>query len=127
QVAGDPGVAPEISAHQEILAHGQPVEDPPALGDVGDALEDDLVGWATGQALALEDHATPARGQESRDGLERGGLAGAVVAEGGHDPAAIHAEGHALQSVNLAVIHVEAVNVQQGAPPPAAAPRARPR
>src|SRR6266571_7618193 len=126
QVAADGGgVGPEVRAHREVLADGQPVEDTPSFRHVGDAAEHDLVGGHAAQRGALEEDRAPPRRQEPGDGLEGRRLPRAVVAEDGDDFPVAHLEPHALQRVDLPVEHVELVNPQHG--PSGRAPTGRGR
>src|SRR5438105_13009014 len=127
EVGLDVGVGAQIGAHGEILSDGETFEDPPALRHVRDPARDDLVRGHAGQRAAVEDDAAAARNQQPRDGLEGGGLAGAVVAEQRHDLAAAHLEGHTAQGVDLAVVHVQALQLQQGYGPARPEEARRPR
>jgi hypothetical protein len=75
-----------------------------AGGEAVDALAHELDG-ALGHVAAL-------RQQQVGDGLERGGLAGAVGAEQGHDGALRHGQRHALQHEDDVV--VDDLDVVQG-------------
>jgi hypothetical protein len=112
QVLGDAAVAPEECAHHEILADAEAIEDPAALGHVADTATDDVVGRGAGEHAILEVDRALAGDQQSGDRLERGGLAGAVVAEQRDDLAAAHLQRDPLQGADLAVVDVEAVKAQ---------------
>jgi len=107
EVGVDVAVGTEVRAHGQVFAHRQPIEDSPALGHVRDPARDDLVRGDAGERVAVEDDGAAARDEEARDGLERGRLAGAVVAEQRHDLAAADLERDAAQRVDLAVVHVQ--------------------
>ena len=112
QIVGDPGVVPQECPHDEVLAHGQAVEDAPALRHVADPQAHHGVGRAAGeQAILQMDPALPRR-QQSGDRLERRGLARAVVAEERDDLAAAHLQRDVLEGADLSVVDVEAVKAQ---------------
>ncbi len=125
EVGLDPVIAPAVGAHHEVLLDAQTLEDAPALGDMGDPAKHDLVGGHAGQRLVVErDRALPRRHQPG-NGLERGRLAGSIVAEDGDDFAAAHLDPDALEGVDLVVEDVETLNLQHG--PSACGPTVRAR
>jgi hypothetical protein len=50
--------------------------------------------------------------QQARDGLQRGRLAGAVAAQKRHQLGFAHAQRHALQHMALAVVRVQALDLE---------------
>ena len=114
QVLGDAGVALGVGAHLQVLLHAHLQEDPPSLGDLGQAHLHDLVGRDVGKGLAQEgDGAGPAV-QQARDGIQRGGFARAVGADEGDDLTLLHLEGNVLDGVDAAVVDVEVFRFQDG-------------
>src|SRR2546422_11372969 len=79
--------------HPEVVAHGEAREDTAALGDVGDAVADDLVRLPSSQRVALEHELAPARGGEPRDHAHERGPAASVRAHHGDGLARLHPEG----------------------------------
>ena len=129
-VLGDPAIGAGVGPHLQVLEHGQAIEDAPPLGHMGDPAEHDVVGGDAEEGFALEAHVATAGGEEPRQGLEGGGLAGAVVAEEGHDLALGDPERDALERVDLPVEDVEVLHLQHGVShrrPPRAPTCFRPR
>ena len=74
-----------IGAHLQILLHGQLEEDPASFRAERHALADDLVGGGAQQGGTLEFDGAGARLQQTADGVQGGGFAGAVRADQGDD------------------------------------------
>ncbi len=99
-------------AHQQVLVDRQAREDPATLRRLPDSLADDFVGRNVGDVGALELHPAGARVEQAADGLESGGLAGAVGADQGHDLAAVDLEGDPPEGVDRAVEGVDVGETQ---------------
>ncbi len=99
----------------QVLLHGEPREDPPTLGGVRQTELDDVVGGDRGEVLALEGDRAGHRAQQARDGAQGGRLAGTVGADQRDDVALVDVEGDALDGLDLAVGHLEVLDLQHGA------------
>ena len=118
-------------AQQQVVLDALLGEQPPALGRQRQALAHDGIGRLAGDVLAVELDLPGRHRHDAGDGVQRRGLAGAVGAQQRHDRALRHFErdvGHADQ---VAVAHLEMLDLEQrGHGPPRAAPcggRDRPR
>src|SRR6202007_1134248 len=81
EVLGHPGTAPLVGAQFQVLEHGHPREDVPALGGEGDAAADDLVRWHVRDLLFAERDRPGAGRGEARDRTQGGRLPGTVRAD----------------------------------------------
>ena len=102
-------VAVGVGARDEVLARVEVLEHPPPLEDLGEPELDDVRRVAAVDPGPLEvdgapRHLAPLGLEEPRDGLEGGGLAGAVGAEEGHDPALRHVQVNPLQHEDDVVV-----------------------
>ena len=92
QAGGDLGVGTCIGTHFEVLLDGHLGEDTAPLRDVRQAARHELVGGGAHDILAHEFNGTGVGAQKAGDGLQRGGLAGAVRADERHDLTVGHPE-----------------------------------
>ena len=106
------GVLQVEAADLEVLRDAEVGEDAPPLRDEGDALLDDLVRGG-GEPLAAPVDVAADDGGEAHDGLEDGGLAGPVGAHHADDLALADVEGDAVEGDDLAVVHGDAVELEQ--------------
>ena len=91
--AGDDlGVGTRIGTHFEVLLDGHLGEDTAPLRDVRQAARHELVGGGAHDILAHEFNGTGVGAQKAGDGLQCGGLAGAVRADKRHDLTVEHPE-----------------------------------
>ena len=108
-----------VGARQEVLLHGQVLEDVPAFHHLHDAAPDDLRRVFSLDGLpekldAALAHVSPLRPQQSRDGLEGGALAGPVGPEEGDDASLGDGERHPLQHEDDVIIdHLDVVDREQ--------------
>src|SRR6266446_1755484 len=108
-----------VGARQEVLLHGQVLEDVPAFHHLHDAPPDDLRRVLSLDGLpekldAALAHVSPLRPQQSRDGLEGGALAGPVGPEEGDDTSLGDGERHPLQHEDDVIIdHLDVVDREQ--------------
>ena len=72
----------------QILVDGEVGEDAPVLRHVAEAEPRDAEGGRPAMSCAVEAHAPPRSADQAHDGLQRGGLAGAVAAHQRDDLAA---------------------------------------
>jgi hypothetical protein len=85
----------------------------PSLRHVGQPTAQHEVGAEPGDLLAVEQDAARPRAQESHDGLERGGLAGAVGADDADDLVHVDGERDVVQDVHPTVAGGERLRRQQ--------------
>ena len=112
QVCIHTGGALGISAHFQVFFHAHLQEDAPAFRHLSQALFHDLVAGHVGNIFAAELDAACAGAQQAGDGLQGGGLAGAVGTDQSDHLALIHMEGNAFDGVDGAVIDVHVFNFQ---------------
>ncbi|CFM03699.1 Uncharacterised protein [Bordetella pertussis] len=114
--AGAP--AQRVGGRHQVLLHGQVLEHPPPFHHVRQPRAHQRLRRAPGRVAALEaDGAADQRAilqlQQARHRLQRGGLAGAVAAQQGHDAAARHLQRQAPQHLHgLVVDHFDVVDGQ---------------
>ena len=99
------------STHVQIFLHRHLEEDPPSLGDQGQSLGNNLMAGYMVQRLAHELDMAGLAVEQAGNGVQSGGLAGAVGTDQGHDLALIDLKGDALDGVDAAVIDVDIVNL----------------
>ena len=100
----------QIGTGSEVLGHGQLGEYAPAFHHLRNPLSDDVRGLFVGDVLALEgDGAFGDVGfvhvVQAGDGSHRGGLAGAIGAEQGHDLTIGHLDRDPTQNEDHVVVH----------------------
>ncbi len=98
-----PGHGAAVGADQQVLLDGQRRKQPPALGHQRDAEAHDLGRAERADRLAAEINAPGLARQQPGDGLEIGGLAGAVGADDRHGLALIEPRVDAEQRLKVAV------------------------
>src|SRR5438132_8154697 len=101
-----------VQPGSEVLHHGEQPEDPPILGDPGDAEAGDVVGREPREVTTVEHHAAVGGTDQPHDGLEGGALADTITPEQADDFARTHLERHAVQDVRLAVVRVDVLERQ---------------
>jgi hypothetical protein len=85
---------------------------------MSNAVFDNLVGGNQVELLVLKHDAAIGRAQEARDGLERGGLAGAVGANQRHYFTLIDLEGDVPEYLQIAVENINIFNPKHRTPLP---------
>src|SRR5438094_941350 len=95
------------SGHREILAHGEALEDPAALGHERDAVGGDRLRGAPGDGPAVDRHHAVSRRQQAHDDVQRRRLARAVAAEQAEQAALGEPQRHAVEHVAVAVERVD--------------------
>jgi hypothetical protein len=98
--------------HLEVLGHGQAREDLPPLRRLDQPERDDLVRRQPADIAPAEPDRAGARANAARDGHERGGLAGPVGADQGHDLALGHRDADAVQRLDVAVAGAQILELQ---------------
>ena len=96
-------VPAQIGAHEQVFLHGQTRKDHASLGHLGDAERNDALGGQARDVFAEKPDGALARRRDPRDGHKRGGLAGAIGPDQGHDLALPDAQAHALEGLDVAV------------------------
>ena len=71
-----------------------------------------------GNAFPIEQYFSRFGPQKSGNGFEGRGFSGAVCADKSNDLTVVYVEGNVLESVNVAVIYVDAVDLKPCQPPP---------
>ncbi len=92
-------------------------EDPPSLGDVGQARAQKLIGVHMGNVLVTEVDGAAAGVHQTGDGLQNGALTGAVGADEGYDLPLAYLKGYPLDGMNGAIVNMNVVNFQHHAFP----------
>ena len=108
-----PGALARARRHAQVLVDRERAPQPAALRHVADAEPRDLRRIEPGQLVVVgEADRTARRAHQAHDGLAQRGLAHAVAADDRED-AGMDRELDALQRVGMAVIDIEAANLQQ--------------
>ena len=112
--ASDVGlVVADVGAHLQVFGDGHAGEHAAAFGHHGQALLDQVPGTLAPDALAQVFDVAIVDRQDAGDGLHGGGLAGAVGADQRDQFAFAHFEIHALDGLDAAVGHLQAVDFQR--------------
>ena len=110
---GDLAFGAGIGTHLQILLHGELEEDPAPFGAERHALADDLVGGGAQQGGALKFDGAGAGLQQTADGVQGGGFAGAVRADQGDDLTLVYLKGNAFDGVDAAIVNLQIIDTQQ--------------
>ena len=111
-------VLAEVRAHGEVFRHGHAREHLPALRHMRKAHGDDAAGVRLAQVVPVVDHGAALNGHKAGDGVQRGGLAGAVGPDERDDLAVVDLHADAAQRLHGAVGHLQIFNLQHRRPPP---------
>ena len=111
-------VGAEIGPDLQVLQHGEVGEHVPPLRDQRDPLGDDAVRGQGGNILSLKPDAARSRLHQARDGPQDRGFARTVGADEGDDLPLRHLKINALNSLNAAVVHPQAIYFKHRQPPP---------
>src|SRR4051812_30848317 len=87
-----------VGAHHDVLQSGHLAEQPDVLECSGDALARDLVALDPAEWRAVEQHRARAGPVYAGDGIEAGGLAGAIGSDQSEDLPTAYVERHRVQS-----------------------------
>src|ERR1700704_1585994 len=90
------------------------MEDAPPFGNMADAEPHDLVRWEARDVLASQPNLSLRRRRQPGDRSKRGGLAGPVAADEGHDLSLLDVQRHALEGMNPAVEGVDGIDLEEG-------------
>ena len=108
QILPDAGGIPAgKGAHLQVFQHGHLTEDPAALRHLGQTPHQDLVGGMPGDVHPVKADLSAFGAQQARDGLENGGLAGAVGSDQRADLAVPHLKAHTLDRMDLIIIYIQ--------------------
>src|SRR5262249_10901636 len=103
-----------VGAEPKVLADAEPAEQPPTLGHERDAERDAIRRLHVVDAPAVEPDLTTERREQSGDGLEERGLAGAVRADERHRLTRAHVERDTVQRDDAgAVPDVRVLDLEQ--------------
>ena len=103
-----------IGPHLQVLPHRQRGEDAALLGDVGQSVRDQPVGFPRGDFAALEQDVPGHDAGQAEDALQRRRFPGAVGPNHGHDLAAVHGHGDVVQHFDAAVAGAQVLYFQYG-------------
>ncbi len=103
--------AGESSQHQ-VLVNAQLRKNPTSLRHMSKSLLHKSMSRHMSDFLAVIENMSGTGRNQAGDGLQRGGLAGAVRTDKRHDLALFHMEGDALQRLNDAVIYIQILYIQ---------------
>ena len=110
------GAMPRIGADDHILQRGHLAPQPDVLEGARDAQPGDLVTLAPADRFPVEHHGAGRRAVNTGDGVETGGLPGAVGADQSQNLTAANREAHRVQGGQAAEFHGEIGGLQQGLP-----------
>ena len=99
--------------HLEVFEHGEVGKHLPSLGDVADACLADAIARPAGDVGAVEADGAARRRLDAVDGADQRALACAIGADDRHDFAGRDLERDAGQRLRIAVIEVEAGDLEQ--------------
>src|SRR3990172_8425132 len=105
--------ASEGAGHQHVVQDRELREKPDELERARDPAPADAVGRPPGDGLALEPDLAAGRADEPPDGVEEGGLPGAVATDEADDLPALHAEADVGERGEAAEGHGEVLHLQQ--------------
>ena len=106
-------VAHEVGAHFEIFEDAEVGEHHAAFGHMGEAASDNFMGRQASDVFAFVQDFAGLGFEQAGDGLEGGGLAGAVGADEGDDAAGRDGQGDAVQRVDGTVTDRQIVDLEQ--------------
>ena len=104
----------DIGAHFQILLDSHLQENPASLGNMGQAVAEELIGIGMGDILAAEFDGAAAGVHQAGNGLQNRTLAGAVGTDQCHDFTLVDMEGDTLDGVDRAVVDMDIINFQHG-------------
>jgi hypothetical protein len=106
-------VSPQVGPQIEVFAHGKQGEYHASFRNLADAHLNDVVGPDRRNGLASVKHITFQRRENTTDGHQGGGLAGAVAANETDDFTFIDFQGDAFQGSNIPVIGLYVFQLKQ--------------
>jgi hypothetical protein len=106
-----------VAAHLQILLDGHVRKQAPAFRDVDQAHAHDAIGLQRAERLVQERGLAAGEGQQPRDRLQDGRLAGAVAAHQGDDLALVDLQRGALNRHQVAIRDTHVTQVQQAGVP----------
>ena len=109
-----PGAAVAGHRHSQVLVDGQRTPEPSPLRHVSNAKAGDSRGGETQELLATHADRAARSADETHDRLAKGGLAHAVAADNRQD-AVVERQVDALQRMRMAIIDVQAPDLEQDA------------
>ena len=102
-----------VPPQHDVVQHAHAPEEGQVLEGAGDAQGGDAVGPQVGDVPPLEEDAAPLGMVVAADGVDEGGLAGAVGADDGQDLAPVGLEAHPAQGVHPAERQVHILHFEQ--------------
>jgi hypothetical protein len=103
----------QISAHPEVLRHGERGKGIFKLRHIADAVAHPLVRAQTGHRLAMQPHLARMRHQIAHDHLEQSALSGTVGTDDGHHFALAQREADTVQDFRPVIAGEHVVDVDQ--------------
>ena len=101
-----------MAAHVDVLGHGQFVEHDRLLVHRRDPGRHRLLRAAEDDFLPVEQDAAGVGAMDAGQGLDQGRLAGAVLADQGHDFARADREAHAIEGMDAVEAHGDAAQLE---------------
>jgi hypothetical protein len=111
----DPVADVHVAAQQQVVEHGQVLEQLDVLEGAGDAGAGDAVGLDPDQVAAGEADAALLGPVEAGQAVEQGGLAGPVGADDGQQLVRADLEGDRAQGADAGEAEVEVLDLEDGA------------
>jgi hypothetical protein len=105
-------VAADVGAHLQVFSDGHAGEHAAAFGHHGQPLPDQIPGALAPDALAQVFDVAIVDRQDAGDGFHRGGLARSVGADQRDQLALVHLEIHALDGLDAAIGHLQALDLE---------------
>ena len=99
--------------HLQIFLHRHLQKDPAPLGHLGQTVGHQLIRPHIADVVSLKNDAPRLGAQQAGDGLQGGGLAGAVGPDEGDDLPLVHVEGDVLDGVDGPIVDVDVLHIQQ--------------
>src|SRR5262249_61201942 len=104
------------AADEQVLLDAQAGKDVRLLGHEAESAADDRVGRLSTDPAAIEAHVAASQWQQPGDGLQEGGLAGAVRADDRDDLTGLDRESHTPKDLVIAVAGAKIVDLEQRGP-----------
>src|SRR5262249_32741193 len=106
-------VVTHVGAHTQIVHHGHALEDGATFGHEAHTAPSDLVCCHARDVLTFELDRSPAWADQTGNGLQQCGLAGAVRADQRYDLALVDSNAYVVQDLDLAVACAQVADGKQ--------------